>query len=69
MDQPVIEDVVVAHPLCGVIGRSCVFEQDARLQPRPLVLTDPRELQSLLSLAMTSSTIGLTRLRRASTAS
>ena len=45
-DEPVIEDVVIADPALGVVAPSRVLLQHARLQPRPVLLSDPRQLQA-----------------------
>jgi len=41
LDEPVIENILVRHPLLGVVAAIRFFLQDARLQPRPLVFADP----------------------------
>ena len=48
-DQPVVEDVVFGDPMRGVMGERRVFEQDTRLQPRPLLLPNPGQFKFLLS--------------------
>ena len=47
-DEPVIEAVVVRDALLGVIRLLRVFEQDARLQPGPVLLPNPSQFQFLL---------------------
>ena len=47
VDQPVVEDVIIRHPVFGVVGFLRIFQQNPRLQPRPVVLADPGELQFL----------------------
>lgn len=46
-DEAVVEEVMVSHPVLRVIRLLCIFEQNARLQPRPILLPDPRQLQFL----------------------
>ena len=46
-DEPVIEPVIVRDAVLGVIGFLRVFEQDARLQPGPVFLPDPRQFKFL----------------------
>jgi hypothetical protein len=47
-DEAVVEAVVVRDAMLGVIRLLRVFEQDARLQPRPVLLSNPSQLQFLL---------------------
>ena len=47
-DEAVIEEVVVRDALLSVIRLVRVFEQDARLQPGPVLLPNPRQFQFLL---------------------
>ena len=51
-DEPMIEDVLVADAPPGVIATAQrlrrIFEQNPRLQPRPILLANPRQLQLLL---------------------
>ena len=49
-DEPVVEDVLLADTLLGVLALLRVFKQDARLQPRPVLLANPGQFQSLLAL-------------------
>src|SRR5665213_1646100 len=49
-DEPVVEDVLVADTLLGVVALLRVFKQDARLQPRPVLLANPCQFQFLLIL-------------------
>jgi hypothetical protein len=44
-DQPVIEDAVLRHPMLGVIRLLRIFQQDPRLQLRPVLLADPGEFE------------------------
>ena len=44
-DEPVIEDVVARHALRSVIRLLRVFQQDARLQLRPILFADPGEFK------------------------
>jgi hypothetical protein len=44
-DEAVIEVVVVRDPLLGVIRILRVFEQDARLQPGPVLFPNPSQFQ------------------------
>ena len=51
-DEPIVEDVLVADAPPGVIAPAQwlrrVFEQNPRLQPRPVLLANPRQFQLLL---------------------
>ena len=49
-DQPVVEDVVVRHPVLRVVGLLRIFQQNARLQLRPVLLADPGEFEFLSSI-------------------
>ena len=40
-DQPVVEEVILRHPMLRVITPRRVFQQNARLQLRPVFLADP----------------------------
>src|SRR2546422_5375634 len=40
-NEAIIENVVVSHFMLGVIRLLDVFQQDARLQLRPMLLTNP----------------------------
>ena len=44
-DEPVIELVVLRHPVRRVIRLCRVFEQDARLQPWPVFFPNPRQFE------------------------
>ena len=46
-DQPVVEQIRLRHPMPGMIRQRLILQQDARLQPRPLLLADPGQLQFL----------------------
>jgi hypothetical protein len=49
-DEAVVEHVLVAHPERGVMGLRRVLDEDARLQPRPVLLADPGQFQSSLAV-------------------
>src|SRR5574337_1261759 len=44
-DEPAIEQIVIGDPVRGVIRFLRVLQQNARLQPRPVPLPDPREFE------------------------
>ncbi len=46
-DEPVVEDVVLCHPMLCVIRIGRTLQQDARLQLGPVLLADPGELEFL----------------------
>lgn len=46
-DQAVVEDVVLRHPVFGVVRLLRVLQQNPRLQPGALFLADPGQLQFL----------------------
>ena len=48
---PVAEEVVVRHPMGGVVGFLRVFEQDARLQLGPMFLADPGKFEFWVALS------------------
>src|SRR5580704_9139913 len=54
-NEPVIENVVIGHSMRGVVGLPAILEQNPRLQPRPILLAYPRQLELLL-LAHRSAT-------------
>ena len=43
LDQAVVKNVLVRHPLLGVVAAGRVLQQNARLQPGALVFADPGE--------------------------
>ena len=47
-DQPVIEAILAGHPVRRVIRLHRVFQQNARLQPGPVLLPNPRQFKALL---------------------
>ncbi len=47
-DQPVVENVLVRHPMFRMIGLFRVFQQNARLQLGPVFFPDPGEFQFLV---------------------
>ncbi len=46
-DQPVVEAVVLRHPLFGVIRLLRILQQNPRLQLGPLVFANPGEFEFL----------------------
>lgn len=46
-DQPVVEQIRLRHPMPGMIRQLLILQQDARLQPWPLLLADPGQLKFL----------------------
>lgn len=40
LDEPVVKNARVHHPLLGVVAALRVFQQDARLQPGALIFAD-----------------------------
>jgi hypothetical protein len=44
-DETIIEQVVIGHAVRRMIGLLRVFEQDARLKPRPVLLSNPGEFE------------------------
>ena len=44
-DETVVEQVVIRDAMRGVIRLLRVFEQDARFQPRPVLLPDPGQFE------------------------
>src|SRR5205823_4104817 len=49
-DEAVVELVVRAHAGGGAVRLARVFEENPRLQPRPVLFADPGEFEFLLSL-------------------
>ena len=45
-DEAVVEQIVVGDAMRGVAGLLRVLQQDARLQPRPILLPDPDQFES-----------------------
>lgn len=41
-NEPVVKDVFVRHTLRRMIGLLLILQQNPRLQPRPILLPDPR---------------------------
>ncbi len=54
-DQSIVKDVLVRHPVFGVVRLFRVFEQNARLQLGPLFLADPGEFEFLFAHQQGSS--------------
>ena len=50
MNQYIIEDVIFRPAFAGMVGLFGIFDQDARLQLRALILTDPGQFEFLLFL-------------------
>ncbi len=50
-DESVIEQVVVGDPVRRMVGLLRVFQQNPRLQLRPVLLADLSEFEFLLSVA------------------
>lgn len=46
VNQPVVENVVFTDAMRGMIRFGWVFEQDARLQLWPVLLSDPSQFES-----------------------
>jgi len=46
-NEAIIEHVAIGHAVRRVIGLLRIFKQDARLQPRPVLLANPGEFQFL----------------------
>ena len=46
--EAVVEQVMVGHAVRRVVGPLRVLQQDARLQPGPILLADPGEFEFLL---------------------
>ena len=44
-DRPVVEEIVVRHPMRRMIRLLRDLQQTPRLQPRPLILPDPRQFE------------------------
>ena len=44
-DEAVIEEIVVRNAMFGVMGLLGVLQQDARLQPWPVLLPDPSQFE------------------------
>ena len=61
-ESTVVEEVVVGNALLGVVRLLRIFEQDARLQLRPLVLANPGEFEFWILYCHTKSTLMETRL-------
>jgi hypothetical protein len=49
-DQPIIENVMVAYAVLRMIRLLRLFEQNARLQPRPVLLPNPCQFKLLFIL-------------------
>lgn len=47
-DDPVVEEVVIGGTMRSVIRLRRIFEQDARVQPGPVLLPNPSQFQFLL---------------------
>ncbi len=47
-DQLVVEDVTVSDPLSSMVRLLGIPKKDARLQPRPVLLPDPRKFKLLM---------------------
>ncbi len=46
-DKPVVEDILVRHPVRRMIRLLRVLQQNPRLQPRPILFSDPGEFKLL----------------------
>ena len=40
-DQPVVETIILRHPVLGMVRQLLILQQDTRFQPRPLLLANP----------------------------
>jgi len=58
-DKPVIEKVVIGQPMFRVLRPLLVIHQDARLQPRPVLLADPGEFEFGLCVSVSHVRHGL----------
>jgi hypothetical protein len=41
--QPIVEEVILRNTLGRMVRKRWVFKQNPRLQPRPILLPDPRQ--------------------------
>jgi len=51
-DEPIIEEIVIGDTMRRVARLLRVFEQDAWLQPRPVLLADPGQFQSFFMITV-----------------
>jgi hypothetical protein len=57
LDQAVVKNIPVRHPLLGVVAAGRVLQQNARLQPGALVFADPGEFQFLSGRHLRNSSL------------
>src|SRR5438132_11226872 len=58
VDQNIVENVVFAYPCNGMVALFRILDQDAWLQPRPIFLPHPSQLEFLLFRHVTSLICG-----------
>ena len=46
-DQPVVEQILLCHPITRMVRQILILQQDARLQSRPILLANPGQFEFL----------------------